>query len=472
MASQDETIDTPQRGHTRTQDAVGWLLVVAHGPEALIGHTAVMPREGLPRLLGRGPGVDGDVAAKLEFGPYRPTRRGQHPALLPLGVPSLSRAQALLRPNASSIALEVLGRTPTFVNGIRTAQSRLEDGDVLRFGEELVLLVVQRPRFVDAPNALHGTLGTHDFGAPDAVGLVGESAAMWTVRERLTRAALIDEHALILGPSGVGKELAARGIASLSSRRRGPFVSRNAATLPESLIDAELFGNVRDYPNPGMRARPGLVGEAHGGILFLDEIGELPSEQQAHLLRVLDSGEFQHLGDAKVQRADLRFIGATNRSVSELKSDLGARIYLRVELPALGERTEDIPLLIRHLLTSISDSVSGYSEGPPRLQPDAYLTEALLRHRYTLHLRELRGLLLTALTTTPAAEVETGRLTLTAEVAARLDLPSVETAGELDADTIRAALATTDGNATRAAELLGLSSRYVLYRWMKKLGIS
>jgi DNA-binding NtrC family response regulator len=411
---------------------------------------------------------------RLRFAPHRHVRGASVAEPMPLLVPSLSRVQAVLTPGAQALQLEVRGRTTTFVNGVACTEARLEDGDVLRFGQELVCVVVQRPRMVEAPTALAGRLGAHQVGQPDVLGLVGESAAMWLLRERVARAAQLDEHVLILGPSGVGKELVARGIWSLSRRNRGPFVSRNAATLPESLMDAELFGNIRDYPNPGMRARPGLVGEAHGGALFLDEIGELPLEQQAHLLRVLDNGEYQNLGDARVLKADLRFIGATNRAVSELKSDFGARIYLRVELPTLGERIEDLPWLVRHMVRGIVDSMSetarqGLNGALPL--PDALLIEALLRHHYTLHLRELRGLLLTALTTTPTTLIEGGRITLTPEVEARLNLPSV-VAVEPDADAIRQALATTGGNTTRAAELLGLPSRYALYRWMKKLGLS
>ena len=129
-------------------------------------------------------------------------------------------------------------------------------------------------------------------------------------------------------------------------------MSRNgSATLPAGLIDAELFGNVANYPNAGMAERPGLIGEADGSTLFLDEIGELPDALQTHLLRVLDDGgEYQRLGDARRRHADLRLIAATNRPVRQLKHDLAARLRLRVHLPGLNERPEDVPLLARFLL--------------------------------------------------------------------------------------------------------------------------
>src|SRR5690348_15490748 len=126
-------------------------------------------------------------------------------------------------------------------------------------------------------------------------------------------------HVLLTGASGTGKELAARAIHALSKRSGQRLVARNAATLPESLIDAELFGNAKNYPNPGMAERAGLVGQADGSTLFLDEIAELPSSSQAHLLRVLDDGEYHRLGDGLARRSDFRLVAATNRDVSSLK---------------------------------------------------------------------------------------------------------------------------------------------------------
>src|SRR5262249_46286359 len=156
--------------------------------------------------------------------------------------------------------------------------------------------------------------GGFPFGRADADGFVGESPAAWDLRDRLAFIGPQAGHVLLVGESGVGKELAARALHARSRRSRRPLVSRNAATLPEALIDAELFGHARDYPNAGMPERAGLVGEADGGTLFLDEIGELPEARQAHLLRLLDGGEYQRLGDPRVRRADVRFIAATNRA--------------------------------------------------------------------------------------------------------------------------------------------------------------
>ena len=166
----------------------------------------------------------------------------------------------------------------------------------------------------------------------------------------------------------------ARAIHAASPRAAHPIVSRNAATLPEGIVDAELFGNARNYPNVGAPERPGLIGAADGTTLFLDEFGELPRAVQVHLLRVLDQGEYQRLGESRLSQSDLRLIAATNRPPSVLKEDVLARLTFRIEVPDFHARKEDVPLLARHLLRRILSrdaelAVSRAScdaEGPPR----------------------------------------------------------------------------------------------------------
>ncbi|MEQ1570458.1 MAG: sigma 54-interacting transcriptional regulator, partial [Myxococcota bacterium] len=289
------------------------------------------------------------------------------------------------------------------------------------------------------------------------------------LRARLRFLARRSEPVLVCGESGTGKELAAAAVHRRSDRSAGPFVARNAATLPEGLVDAELFGNARNYPNAGLPERPGLVGAADGGTLFLDEIGEMPTALQAHLLRVLDRGEYQRLGEARTRRADFRFVAATNRDPTELKHDVAARLPLRVELPGLGDRPEDVPLLMRHLLAEARtdpELAERFFDGEhPRIAPE--LVVGLLRHRWTHHVRELRALVWRALETSPGRA-----LVLGPEVRDRLrSEPRPAPAEPLDAAAVRAALASTGGNVTDAARLLGLSSRFALYRLLRKLGI-
>ncbi len=149
-----------------------------------------------------------------------------------------------------------------------------------------------------------------------------------------------------------------------------------------------------------MPERPGLVGEAQGSTLFLDEIGELPAELQTHLLRLLDGGDYQRLGDARRRTADVRFVAATNRPVEHLKTDLAARLLLRVRAPGLHDRREDVTLLARHILKNMVSRGDAHTarfldaSGEPRTSPE--LAVALVRHLYTTHVRELAGVLVCA----------------------------------------------------------------------------
>ncbi len=253
--------------------------------------------------------------------------------------------------------------------------------------------------------------------------------------------------------------------------------ARNAATFPPGLVDAELFGNVKDYPNAGMRERKGLIGAAEGSTLFLDEIGELPSDLQARLLRVLDSGGSYHrLGEDRAQQADFRFVAATNRHPDELRRDFLARLNFRLSLPGLNERREDVPLLVRHLLSraALDDPSLGarfFQGGDPErgaLRISPQLLDGLVRHRFTHHVRELQGFLWRAMT-----EQRGRHLGLSEGLRQAL-----EPAGEgrtdpqmLSPDAIRAALDLHDGNQTRAAEELGLKNRFVLRRLIQKHGL-
>jgi two-component system nitrogen regulation response regulator GlnG/two-component system response regulator HydG len=363
------------------------------------------------------------------------------------------------------------------VAGEAVDRATLRPGQSVVLGDELVLLVVER-ELDPTPPAYLGEAGwTFPFGAADPHGLVGESPAAWTLRDRVAFVAKRGMHVLLEGESGAGKEIAARAIHALSPRAGRPLVSRNAATLPAALIDAELFGHARNYPQGGMPERAGLVGEADGGTLFLDEIAELGSELQAHLLRLLDDGEYQRLGESVVRKSDLRVLAATNRMRDALKHDFAARLKISILVPGLGDRLEDVPLLARHLVQRLSrDDVEvrrflRSADAGETLAIDPRFVDKLLRHRWTLHVRELESLLWTSI-----ASSRGDVLTCTDEVESRLDLaPSESDPGidpmSLTADRVRDALRAAGGNQSKAFRDLGLRSRDQLYRLMKKLGI-
>lgn len=422
--------------------------------------------------LGRGEPVLDEPGPRLCFRPARPgaSRAETEPAWLEAS--RLSRQQLRFTEVGSESALvESVGRCPLAVNGSPVMRATIKPGDAITLRNAMVLLVTRRR--VAAESVRHAD-DAFPFGEADANGFVGESAALWGLREALGFAARSREHVLLLGESGSGKELSARAIHAQSPRAGRGMVSRSAATLPEALVDAELFGNARNYPNPGMAERAGLLGEAHESTLFLDEIGELPASAQSHLLRVMDQGDYQRLGEASQRRSDFRLIAATNREPAALKHDFAARFPLRVRLPGLNERLEDVPLLVRRILLRLCESSEGLVErfferrqghvAEPRVEPE--LVECLLRHHYSTHVRELERLLWLAISTSPDDFIAA-----TPELLRELGPGQQREAPEPERQAIEQALASARGNVTKAARLLGLRNRYVLYRLMKKVGL-
>ncbi|MCB9760142.1 MAG: sigma-54-dependent Fis family transcriptional regulator [Alphaproteobacteria bacterium] len=351
---------------------------------ARVGAVTCVPRGGgAPWVLGR---AGGDGPRRLSWVRQRP---GGDEDLGELQSPRVSREHLRLRADGQGLALEAVGHRAVKVNTRAVSRARVLPGDLVEIDRELLLLCERRPARLPPASA------AHPFGSPDADGLVGESVAAWDLRRQLAFCAATSGHVLVRGESGAGKELVARALHRLGGAG-GSLVARNAATFPEGLLDAELFGNLRGYPNPGMPARPGAIGEADGGTLFLDEIGEISHAMQAHLLRVLDQGEYQRLGEARARVARFRLIGATNRPPESLKHDFLARFSQTILVPGLNLRRADIPLIARHLLVRFGQQTPGLFEGaPPRLHPR--LVQRLVLHPWGTHVRELGQLLWRAL---------------------------------------------------------------------------
>ncbi|MFO0742531.1 MAG: sigma 54-interacting transcriptional regulator [Labilithrix sp.] len=443
-----------RQGAAAAQAQLGFVLAWSPVEAARTGEWAKIPRG--KSIFGRGSGEPGET--RIGFAPSRP---GATTKASPLTSRGLSRQQIVLHADGAAVEAVHAGRAPMHVNGRRTDRASLRAGDVVMIEGECVLLVAAR----DLRLFGGGAAASFPFGQPDEHGLVGESPASFQLRDQLAFVAAREEHVLVSGPSGAGKEVCARAIHVRSSRARGPFVARNAATIPAGLIDAELFGNAKNYPNAGMRERRGLIGEADGGTLFLDEIGELPTELQAHLLRLLDAGEYHCLGEDRPRKANVRLLTATNRSPETLKHDLLARLALRIEVPGLDDRIEDIPLLVRHLVRKLATGAlrARFFEGDePRIAPE--LVVDLLMHTYTTHVRELHGLLLVAMADSTEDFLDTSP---------RLRERIVERTApaELTDDAIREALAREGGNVSAAWKALGMSSRDALKRLLKKRGI-
>ena len=193
------------------------------------------------------------------------------------------------------------------------------------------------------------------------LGIVGQSEAMEKAIQSLLQVAPTDLAVLILGPTGTGKEVFANAFHKLSKRSKAPFVSVNCAAIPETLLESELFGYEKGAFTGANERRVGFFESANKGTLFLDEIGEIPLATQVKLLRILETGEYSRLGSSEIHKVDVRIIAATNQNLEKdvlhgtFRQDLYYRLNtVKVTLPALKERIEDIPLLFEHFANLIA----------------------------------------------------------------------------------------------------------------------
>ncbi|HET8703793.1 nitrogen regulation protein NR(I) [Castellaniella sp.] len=234
-----------------------------------------------------------------------------------------------------------------------------------------------------------------------------QSPAMQDVFRAIGRLSQSGATVLITGESGTGKELVARALHRHSRRADGPFVAVNAAAIPRDLLEAELFGHERGAFTGAVQSRRGRFEEADGGTLFLDEIGDMPAELQTRLLRVLAEGAFYRVGGARPVRADVRIVAATHQPLEErvraglFRADLFHRLnVIRLRLPPLRERREDIESLARHFLAR-----SAAELGVPVRRPDASALEALRRFDYPGNIRQLENICQWLTVMAPSAEV-------------------------------------------------------------------
>jgi two-component system nitrogen regulation response regulator GlnG/two-component system response regulator HydG len=462
-ATLPETLSVPASS-LRPQPSAGLIVIWAPGEVGLLG--AWLPVTAEARILGRGAALDTDPLPRVQPIQQRP---GSNVLLGPFVSPALSRVQLELRQlEGSRLALKNLGRCKLTVNDVACDDAIVAPGDIVQVGNQLLFLCSLRAarRLAPSPSG-----ASSPFGEPDAHGFVGESPAMWLLRQELDFVGSRPGHVLIHGESGTGKELAANAV-HRASKRGGALLARNAATFPDTLIDAELFGSAKNFPNAGMPERTGLIGAADQGTLFLDEFAELPLAQQTRLLRVLDAGEYQRLGESTLRYADVRVVAATNRPLSDLRHDVAARFAFRVHTPNLAGRLEDIPLLVRHLLRQVAlgdDQLRArffQPDGEARLSPGLLL--GLMRDPAIGNVRSLRNLLWRSL-------AESSGDTLLWPSSPALSSPaaaagSLEDGGE--PTRIRQILDKNQGSIDKTWRELGLSSRFALNRLLKKHGIS
>ncbi|MFO0552176.1 MAG: sigma-54 dependent transcriptional regulator [Polyangiaceae bacterium] len=304
--------------------------------------------------------------------------------------------------------------------------------------------------------------------------LLAKSAEMQVVFKMVAKIADYKTTALVTGESGVGKELIARAIHQRSNRRAGPFIAVNCGAIPENLLESELFGYKRGAFTDAVADRAGLFEQAHGGTLLLDEIGELPLSLQVKLLRVLQDETIRRLGDTKDQKVDVRILAATHRDLSaetaagRFREDLFYRInVLTLRIPPLRERREDIALLIDHFIARNNARLGTRVRG---LSVEA--KKRLLEYAWPGNVRELEN------------TVERAMVLCEGDIVGMEDLPErirdaadpvqaqlatgelsiKKTSRIIEEILIRRALEKTKGNRTRAAEVLEISHRALLYK--------
>lgn len=418
--------------------------------------------------------------------------------LLDVMMPELDGIETLRRMRDAGSEVPVLMLTA--VSTVKTAVQAMKFGATDYLSKpfdvtELTSLIIQtldRPRIkedsrsdvIDGNTSVGSEVSEPvpaDFGC-----MVGRAPAMQEVFNRISQVAGHDSTILVTGESGTGKELVARELHERSTRASGPFIAINCAAIPETLIEAELFGHEKGAFTHAFDRRIGQFELADGGSLFLDEIGELSLAMQVKLLRFLQSREFQRIGRPKPVKVNVRIIAATNRNLEimvkegKFREDLYYRInVIGVEMPALRDRFEDIPYLVQHFSNKFSNAYRGR-----RLSFTPEAMSALVEYSWPGNVRELENSMESLLALAPqdsvrkedlpakiskvqieAIQKETQILT----VSGMINFEDAER--KFETEIIVKALKKTNYVQTRAAELLGISRRILKYK-MDKLGIT
>jgi len=315
-------------------------------------------------------------------------------------------------------------------------------------------------------------------------GMVGQSPSMLRVFDAIDRVQGAKVPVIIDGESGTGKELVARAIHDAGPRAKGPFVAVNCGSVPESLLESELFGHVEGAFSGAERNRRGMIARASAGTLFLDEVGDMPPRMQIDLLRVLQEGTVCKIGGEEEEKIDVRFIAASNRSLADLvqaqrfREDLYYRLnVVAITLPPLRDRREDIPLLCQHFLETFAQR-----DGLPEKRLSREAHERLLLHPLPGNVRQLEHLLLQAWVMVEGNTIESADLALDGDAAADADAglheeparvvapANLKDFRENERRNILAALEAHGWNRARAAKALGMPRR-TFYRRLQEHSI-
>jgi transcriptional regulator with AAA-type ATPase domain len=399
-----------------------------HDPATeLLSHPRCVPSE-LQVIVGRGSEARRVQIADL---PVQFGRCSENDVRLSDG--AVSDRHLRLEPcEAGLLARDLGSRNGTFVNGVMVRSALVIEGTTIRVGRTELRIAARTPSASEGPR------------------MVAESSAMLEVLGEVQRVANLHWPVLIRGESGTGKEGIALALHQCSARQAQPFVAINAGGLSRELVESQLFGHERGAFTSAANRHRGVFEQANHGSLFLDEIGELPLELQARLLRVLETGEIRRVGSEENTHVDVRLVCATHRDLRTMvadghfRQDLFYRIArIVIQVPSLRARPDDLRALVPHFLAEISREL-----GPRTLAPEALVR--LLAHDWPGNVRELRNVLSAAATTAfgciEADDIERALARVGGHGAAR----------EVTADMIRRAVTECCGNQTAAARALGI----------------
>jgi two-component system response regulator HydG len=337
--------------------------------------------------------------------------------------------------------------------------------------QRAVQRALQRDRAGDGRDAAEPAAAPHAASAAPPA-LVGCSQAMRQVQDLIDRVGPSDATVLVHGESGTGKEVVAAALHARSSRKRGPYIKVNCAAIPDTLLESELFGHERGAFTGAVRAKKGRFELAHGGTIFLDEIGDMSPATQTKVLRVLQEGEIDRVGGTRTQNVDVRVLAATNvdleRAIAErrFREDLYYRLrVIEIRLPPLRERKEDIPLLAEHFVRRYAAKAR---KAIAALEPDALAM--LLDHDWPGNVRELENAIERAVVLAQGARIACGDLAPDLQkdgARAFVTFTVGTTIAEMERRMLAETLRFTDGDKTRAAAMLGITSR-TIYRKLEQ----
>jgi transcriptional regulator with PAS, ATPase and Fis domain len=295
----------------------------------------------------------------------------------------------------------------------------------------------------------------------ETFGLFGESACMRKIFQCIKKATTTPATVLLSGESGTGKELVARAIHYNSKRASAPFVPVNCGSIPEGLLESELFGYVKGAFTGAHESRAGFFQTADGGTIFLDEIGETSIAMQIKLLRVLQEKEVYMVGDSKPKKVDIRIIAATNKDLKKLieKGSFREELYFRInvitiDIPPLRERGNDILLLAHQFLTKFSTEL-----GKPMPQLTDNSRRALLNYDWPGNVRELENVMQRVVVMSEDTVIDVPDLPAIMRFSVQQDRGTHRTLAEMEREHIGYVLRSVDGNKTRAAQILGVDRK-------------